>query len=116
HARSPVHVAAEPDADRREEERGLDERGEQAAAVRPPVAQHAFLEDVDGRRSHLALTWCSRRAHASLVPRSSPDHSMRLRPVTRRKTSSSVLRRTRTLSGWRPPAWPAALAASPPPA
>src|SRR4029079_16390268 len=89
-----VNQAPQEDADRDEEEDGVEERGGDRPA--PQRAEGVRLPADDRDRA--------------------PDgvhQSIRLRPVSRRKTSSSVERRTRTVSGASPRACTSSTTASP---
>ena len=95
-----VHQRAEPDADGRQIEHGVEEAGGDRAAPGPlvlvePVAERAGPEG------------------GGAPPGDGNGHSTRDRPVRWRKTSSRVDRRTRETSGWQPVRCTSARVASP---
>src|SRR5207245_6694284 len=87
-----VDVATEPEPHRGQEQDRAHERAERRRAEGSSIDDGALLDDAaeGGHR-----------------------YSMSDRPVSRRKTSSSVDRRTRTVSGSRPRSWAATATASP---
>ena len=101
-AAAGVHVRAQADAHRR---RGTAPAAEKLPKSeprqRPDVEQPLVLEDAralasDERRRRPRRRWRSERRLGD------GHHSISVRPVSRRKTSSSELRRTSTVSGRRP--------------
>src|SRR5437667_7819310 len=87
-----IDVAAKPEAHRGQEEDRAQERAECRRTEGPPVLDSPMFGYVaEGRHRY----------------------SIRERPVSRRKTSSSVERRTRTVSGLRPRSCAATATASP---
>ena len=93
-----VDVPTDPESHRGQEQHGGQERAEDAGPERAPVGDEPVFEDAPDARRRIGD-----RRHQSTSDR----------PVSRRNTSSSVDRRTSTVSGWSPRAWAAATAASP---
>ena len=88
-----VDERPEPEPEREQEDHRRDDARDRRPAPYAPVLGEVELERASGE--------CER------------GHSIRLRPVRCRKTSSSVLRRTRTLSGTSPRSCSPCAAASP---
>jgi len=89
-----VHERPQPHAERAEIEDRVDDARDRRATPDAPVLHQPVLEDSKRQRQG---------AHSSTS----------VRPVRCRKTSSSVERRTNTLSGWRPSSWTCEAVASP---
>ena len=117
--RRAIDVAAEPEAHRRQEQDGNAERAEERRPERPPVL--VALDARSTRRDRRPRRRVRPRRPAPppappeprapepprerdrrLPPSIARHYSISDRPVSRRNTSSSVDRRTRTVSGWSP--------------
>ncbi len=104
----PVDVQAQAGSHRQQVQERLAQAREQVAVPAPPEHEQVVLEVAQGR-----MRTRERRRARAVESGGRRAHSTRLRPVSRRKTSSSVLRRTRTLAGWSPRSKAAAAVASP---
>ena len=105
------HEAAQRDTHRGQVEDGRDERAEERPAPDSAVDEEAVLELANARNSEASpLGSDADRGHRRFFGRA---YSTSERPVRRRKTSSSELRRTSVVSGRRPRSCAALAAASP---